>query len=133
MKTRGLRNYNPGNIRLGSAWKGMRREQTDPAFVQFVAPVWGLRALVRVLRNYQRKHGLNTIRQIINRWAPPSENDTEAYVDSVAQYVGIDPDQAIDVVQIMPRLVAAIVKHENGIQPYSAALIGQAILLERTA
>lgn len=125
---RGIRNHNPGNIRRsGDAWQGLAPVQADPAFFQFVDPVYGIRALVRILDNYQRKHGLRTVRQIINRWAPPVENDTGAYVAHAARALGVDPDASIDVRDHMAALVRVIIQHENGQQPYSGAQIAQGI------
>lgn len=127
---RGIRNNNPGNIRHSSAqWDGMRETQTDSAFVQFTSPVYGLRALAKLLFNYQRLYGINTVRGIISRWAPSSENNTEAYIFVVANALNVDPDGPLDMRSVMPDLVAAIVKHENGTQPYSLATIGDGIAL----
>ena len=96
---------------------------------QFSAPMFGIRALAVILRNYQRKHGLKTIRAIIARWAPPSENDTEAYVAAVARATGFAADAALDLEDptTLAALVEAIIEHENGEQPYSDALIEQAV------
>jgi len=129
--TRGIRNNNPGNIRKGSSrWQGMSKDQSkDKAFVQFDNPVYGIRALTKLLKNYQSRYNLNTIREIINRWAPPIENDTGSYVDNVARIVGVNPDAAINVNDHMVPLVKAIIKHENGEQPYSAEIISQGISL----
>lgn len=127
MTPRGVRNRNPGNIRHSSArWLGMAAKQTDPDFVQFTAPKWGIRALYRVLRTYQVKHGLATIAEIIGRWAPPNENDTGAYARAVAKACGVAPDDVIDVVTdkaMAAKLVMAIIRHENGQQPYSLSEI----------
>lgn len=128
MKTpRGIRNHNPGNIdRTGDKWQGMAADQSsDKRFVVFVAPHWGIRALAKVLLSYQRKHGLKTIRGIIDRWAPPVENNTDAYVDQVAKACGVEPDDTIDIHNkaVMRELVTSIIKHENGKQPYGAAVI----------
>ena len=118
---RGIRNNNPGNIRHGSSqWQGMSADQSkDDAFVQFDSPVYGIRALTKLIKNYQSRHGLNTIRQIINRWAPPTENITSAYVDHVAREVGINADAPIDVNDHIVPIVKTIIKHENGENPYS--------------
>lgn len=130
MAARGIRNKNPGNIRHGSSkWQGMAPTQTDSAFVQFTDERYGIRALAKLLQNYQSRYDLNTVREIINRWAPPSENDTGAYVRSVAGRVGVNPDAAINVNDYMPELVTAIIKHENGVQPYSAETIAEGIAL----
>lgn len=129
-QARGIRNNNPGNIRHGrDRWQGMRDEQTDPDFIQFIAPEWGIRAMARLLLNYQALHGLRTVREIINRWAPPSENDTGAYVRHVAARLGVDPDEHIAVSDYLRPLVETIIKHENGLQPYSAATIARGLEL----
>ncbi|MBC2658309.1 structural protein [Pseudomonas sp. MSSRFD41] len=118
---RGIRNFNPGNIRhvKGTRWQGMSANQNDAAFVQFTGAQWGIRALARTLITYQDKHQLRTIRQIIGRWAPPNENNTESYIRQVATRVGVSPDTRIDVYdyRTMRALVEAIVRHENGSGP----------------
>lgn len=85
--TRGIRNCNPLNIRRSSDhWRGLRSTQDDPEFCQFVAPVWGVRAAFRILLSYQKRVGRPlTIREIITRWAPPSENNTASYVGAVCR------------------------------------------------
>lgn len=124
---RGIRNHNPGNIRRTSdAWQGMAPVQTDAAFVQFLAPEYGIRALAKVLVNYSSR-GLRTVRQIIGTWAPPNENDTGAYVAQVARALGVGPDDPIDVRARLPQLVPAIIRHENGQQPYPAEVIAEGI------
>lgn len=131
-RQRGIRNNNPGNIRRSNdAWQGLAPVQTDPEFFVFDSPEMGLRALTRVLKNYQARHGLNTIRQIINRWAPPTENDTGAYVRNMEQWTGFDADQPLDLNQayVLGALVPAIIRMENGIQPYPDALIAKGISL----
>lgn len=119
---RGIRNNNPGNIRWGDDWKGLVPEgqRTDKAFCQFIKPEYGVRAMIVILRNYQRRHGLNTIRSIINRWAPTNENNTQAYIDSVAKATGTTPDQKVDTgdSRFMMKLLQAIIRYENGVQPY---------------
>ncbi|PXZ95415.1 structural protein, partial [Pseudomonas aeruginosa] len=86
---------------------------------------------------YQDKHALRTIRQIISRWAPPSENNTESYIRQVAARVGVAPDARIDVYdyRTMRTLVEAIVRHENGPGPlpegswYGEGLINEGLHL----
>lgn len=133
MAPRGIRNHNPGNLRRSAdQWQGLAPPdlQTDPDFFVFAAPEWGIRALAKVLLNYQSRHGLATMRQIITRWAPPSENDTAAYVRSVSMKAGIGADDAIDLYarrDLLTRLVAAIIVHENGVQPYTVAQLNDGI------
>lgn len=114
---RGIRNNNPGNIELtGDKWVGLSPTQTDGRFAQFTEMRWGVRALAITLKNYDRKYGLDTVRGIINRWAPSVENNTGAYVNAVAQAVGVSPEATIDLDDrdTMFRLVRAIIAHENG-------------------
>lgn len=128
---RGIRNNNPGNIRHGDKWQGLADKQTDAAFCVFKAPEWGIRALVKILRNYQTKHGLKTVESIINRFAPQIENDTSSYILSVCQVLDVKPRDVIDVFEpgIMINLLKAVIRHENGIQPYSDEVLKKSIEL----
>lgn len=128
---RGLRNNNPGNIeRNHIGWNGMSQDQSaDSRFIVFESPEWGIRALGRVLVNYQKLYGINTVRGLINRWAPTHENDTDSYVNAVASSVGVQADQVITVKDHLLPLSKAIIHHENGIQPYSDALLNQGLAL----
>ena len=115
---RGVRNKNPGNIRKGNDWQGLVLNGDDPAFDQFISPEMGFRALARVLLSYQRKHGLKTVRQIIARWAPPNENQTDMYIRFVATSLGVTPDQEIELTRHNLFVIAkAIARKENGRQP----------------
>lgn len=119
MKTpRGIRNCNPGNIRVTKdKWKGLRSVQTDREFFQFVEMKWGYRALIRTLQNYRKRHNCMTIADFIRRWAPSNENNTTAYIRSVCSQLGVPsvyiPD--VDDRDTMCTLAAAISKHENGV------------------
>lgn len=116
--SRGLRNNNPLNIRKNSTkWQGLAEAQTDKAFFVFVAPEWGYRAALRTLQNYNRVHGLTSIRQWISRWAPAVENDTEAYIDFVCNKTDM-PESACPRISnkvVMCSIVAAMSHFENGV------------------
>jgi hypothetical protein len=130
MDPRGVRLNNPGNIRHSTRpWLGQSRLQPDPDFVNFIAPEYGIRAIVKTVLTYQADDGCKTIRQIIDRWAPPNENDTSAYVDDVAERCNVSPDQPVDThdKDVMTALVEAIIRHENGDQPYPPNLITLAL------
>jgi hypothetical protein len=127
--TRGLVNNNPGNIRKnGTAWRGAIAG-SDPAFVTFDTPQDGIRAMAKVLLTYQRQHGLDTIAELLERWAPAVENDSFAYIDDVATRLGIDPDERIDLDDPMKlaALCGAIIRHENGVQPYADAVLAAGV------
>lgn len=116
--SRGLDNNNPGNIRLSRVrYKGERTVSTDPEFRQFESIEWGYRAIFMLLYTYHRRHGCRTLRQMIDRYAPPSENPTSAYLQFVSQRSGIDPDYVIDVGNgaDMVEVVCAISHFENGV------------------
>lgn len=120
---RGIRNNNPGNIRKSATqWEGTSSVQGDDAFVTFETPEHGIRAMARVLQTYRDKYGLDTVAKIISRWAPDVENDTEAYIKSVSAQIGVRPNAKLNPGQV-PALIAAIIKHENGGNPYSAQQI----------
>ena len=102
MKTlpRGLRNNNPLNIRhSASRWQGARVEQTDKAFVQFTSMTMGYRAAWRILETYYKhfeaQHKPFTPRNIIYRWAPPNENDSEAYLRRVCRLTNLAGNEAL--------------------------------------
>ncbi|WP_372165356.1 structural protein P5 [Xanthomonas euvesicatoria] len=133
---RGVRNNNPGNIdRTGVAWQGEDRTAAARArearFAVFDTPEYGFRALVKTLLTYQRKHDLRTVRGIINRWAPPVENDTGAYVREVAKALGVEVDQRISVEAPATafQLAKAIAKHENGANFWGDAVIWDGVEL----
>lgn len=120
MESRGIRNCNPGNIRITKdKWKGLREVQTDNDFFQFVTMAYGYRALLRTLQNYRKRHGCQTIAEFIRRWAPPSENNTITYIRFVIDKLGVSPDWVpkIDDKASMCMIAYAISYYENGVEP----------------
>lgn len=114
---RGLRNNNPGNIRHSSErWQG-EVATTDKSFKAFESMAHGYRAIFKLLYNYQHRYRLNTIRELVGRWAPPNENDTDNYVDRVAKWSGVGADQRVDALNMaqMTAIVAAMSRMENGV------------------
>ena len=120
MEPRGIRNCNPGNIRITKdKWQGLREVQEDKEFFQFKAMKWGYRALLRTLQNYRKRHGCETIADFIRRWAPPSENNTMTYIRFVANKLGVSPDWIPNVEDkaSMCMMAYAISFFENGVEP----------------
>ena len=117
-KTRAYNNCNPGNIRLdGTTWQGEVNPSQDPDFKQFISMDWGYRAIFVNLRSYINS-GINTINTMINTWAPASDNnDTTAYINSVVQQSGYDPNQTISVsdADAMQAIAKAISYVESGV------------------
>lgn len=115
---RGIRNCNPGNIRITKdKWQGLREEQTDSSFFQFKEMKWGYRALMRTLQNYRKLHGCNTISDFIRRWAPENENNTSGYISRVCSEMQVPTTFVPDVnnKETMCAFAAAISQVENGI------------------
>lgn len=83
----GIRLNNPANIRCGSSWLGLSKEPKSKSFCTFDDTVFGIRALLVVLRTYHYKHKKNTIAQVIHRFAPLSENNTYAYIANVQKFL----------------------------------------------
>ena len=114
---RGLRNNNPGNIRInGDLFQGEVRPSRDKSFKQFETMAYGYRAIFKILSNYYRNYKLDTIRKMIGRWAPPKENHTEKYIQFVSDYAGIPADDPININnrEQMIRIVAGMSRFENG-------------------
>ncbi|HCM9607657.1 TPA: hypothetical protein N5N82_004637 [Enterobacter kobei] len=118
---RGIRNNNPGNLEFSKTNPWVGQTGDDGRFAKFETPEHGIRALGRNLLSYQRQ-GIDTVSDIINRWAPPSDNNnTDAYIKAVCAQLGVTPDQQLDASNpdTLKALCAAIIQHENGSQPYS--------------
>lgn len=133
---RGVRNNNPGNIdRSSTVWQGedrsMAARTAEHRFAVFKSAAYGFRALGKVLQTYRSRHGLTTIRGIVNRWAPPVENDTDAYVAQVAKAVGVSADAEVDVRRMEHAfpIAKAIAKHENGAHYWTDDVIREGLRL----
>lgn len=96
MYTTDIKRNNPGNIRPSKiAWAGEQTRKGQP-FCEFVTIEYGCRAMLKLLTRYIDKHKLRTSREIISRWAPPTDgNNTEGYIQAVARLSGIKPNVII--------------------------------------
>lgn len=117
---RGYRNNNPLNLRRSSdKWRGLEPVQRDKQFFQFIRMCYGWRAALVTIRTYIVKYRLKTVEDIISRWAPCSENDTDEYIARVCRKSGfirnahIFPNSELD----MYSLVSAMAAVENGYFP----------------
>ena len=119
---RGYRNNNPLNIRknAANAWKGKVVPGTDSAFEQFISMPYGYRAALYLIRKYIGQ-GNNTIRKIVTKWAPPSENNTSSYVSNVAKRSGINADAVLSRTDMdsLCKIAYAMAWSENGKAPAS--------------
>jgi hypothetical protein len=110
--TLGIRNNNPGNLRPGDNWQGMAGVNQN--FIVFENIVMGIRALATDLSNKFYK-GLNTVSKIISVYAPPSENNTTAYINAVCSKLSVTPNEhLVWTKELLSKFVRAVIQHENG-------------------
>jgi len=115
-----LRNNNPGNIRPdGSSWQGMIGIDGKNNFVRFSAFIWGVRALIKQVRDADLgKHNIRSIRRLIEKYSPVSDNNklvVENYIKALQRHTGftddIIPDDSKDTVY---KISTGIANHESG-------------------
>lgn len=130
---RGLRNNNPLNIRKGQHWIGESLNQTDEDFVIFLDMVYGVRAAFVILHTYMESYHINTVRMIIQRWAPPVENDTNRYIAFVCERLNVSPDTVLDWYdrESMMALFNAMSKMETGVELNQVLVIKGYALAQR--
>lgn len=113
---------NPGNLR---SWGNM---PTSGGFAVFPSTESGLSAMGKQLQLYG-KRGNDTIAGIISKYAPSSENNTQAYIDDVSKRTGFAPNQHLDLNDqaVLSKLMSAMTKHENNKTNYSPDQIKQVL------
>ncbi|UPK82577.1 structural protein [Proteus vulgaris] len=133
---RGERNNNPGNIDYNprNKWKGLVGIETgvpNPRFCVFESAEYGIRAIYKLTQTYQRKYGLNSVSAIINKYAPPIENNTTGYITRASKEIGVGINDKINTQskQVAISLAKAIVGVELGYQPYADKVYEDAWLL----
>lgn len=124
---RGIRNNNPGNLNYVGQAGAAKESGANGRFAVFQTAEEGLRALGNQLRLYGTR-GINSVRAIISKFAPASENNTKAYINSVSGGLGVGADAALNLndPRVLQSLMGAIIKVENGKNPYSAEMIAAA-------
>lgn len=135
MPALGIRLNNPGNLEQGQPWKGLAEKQLHSRFCTFVSPVFGIRAMARVLIGYQTRHDLRTLDQIIAKYAPKynnngtRENDTASYINFVAKSTGFSRAETLDLTDAdtLAKLIPAMIRMEQGSMPYTKEEIAEAI------
>lgn len=111
--TRSWRNNNPGNISYGEFARQEGAIGTDGRFAIFPSADVGRQAQVDLLRT--SKYQALSIAQAITRWAPPSENDSEAYIAAVISQTGFPREQKLSSMSIgqLGQLADAMAQHEG--------------------
>ena len=113
---RGIRNNNPGNLRIGpSGWQNKVpiAQNSDGEFEQFYSYEYGIRAMTKLLINYMAS-GRDTIASIITKYAPATENNTRSYIQKVSQRTGYPSNMRLNPSKpVLEKLVEAMAWHEN--------------------
>lgn len=100
---------NPGNIRATNInWTG--KGAPHRGFETFATPQDGANAMATNMRSYLERNPDMTVAQMIARWAPPSENNTDAYIRTVAESTGVNPAMPLSEVLRDPLLGATVMK-----------------------
>ena len=109
----GIENNNPGNIKKGDNWEGM--VESDEEFVEFESPEYGIRAIAKILQTYSNEYKLDNIKKIINRYAPPKENDTKTYIKNMSEFTGFKPTEKLNLEdpETLSKLIKGIIRQEN--------------------
>lgn len=125
---RGVVNNNPMNLKDdGSPWQGWDKTSRDEDFIKFDNPEAGARAgMLNHLTHFER--GDNTVDKLLERASPRSDNpDFDEYADYVAEQMGVDRDEQIDLEDenIGNAFALAVVDFELGAgeDPWGGALI----------
>ena len=130
MIPRGIRNNNPGNLNFAGQKGAVLEPGPNARFARFPTPEAGLEALRNQLCRYIVRDGIDTVAGIIGKWAPPCENDTAAYIRSVARSLNVTSDAKLGppTPALLAKLMNAIIRFENGQNPYGplvARIAGQ--------
>jgi len=124
---RGIRNNNPGNLNYVGQQGATKEEGAGGRFAVFGSADEGLSALAKQLRLYGQR-GVKTIEGIISKFAPPSENNTKAYISNVSKSLGVGANQELDLTnpETLSKLMDAIIRIENGRNPYTKTQVSAA-------
>lgn len=113
--TRAERNNNPGNLNYAGQTGAVLEGGPNARFAKFGSTAEGVSALAKQLQRYGDR-GLDTISKIINKYAPSSENNTQAYIDALSKRLGVSGDQKLDLndSSTLTGLIKGIARHEAG-------------------
>lgn len=110
---RGIRDNNPMNLTYSP---GQGALGSEGRFGVYGSPVEGVAAAERQLLLYQDRDRLDTIAQIVAKWAPANENDTASYISQVSRDTGIRPNEHVDLHDnaTAMAIIEAMIKRETG-------------------
>ncbi|WP_320738739.1 hypothetical protein [Enterobacter roggenkampii] len=103
---------NPGNLRAAPGYETSNTKSGN--FAVFPTLDEGVLASARQLQIYGDR-GINTVREIAKKWAPPNENDTEEYIRHVVKTTGLGANDRLNLNDpaILAKLISAMAVKEG--------------------
>ena len=109
-----LSDFNPLNIRYSKSNHWFGQTGNHKGFCRFSRLEFGIRAAIVLLKNYYFNYNLRSISSIIKRYAPSTENDTDAYIAFVSHETHLGSDEKLNLVDLLYKVLPAMSKFESG-------------------
>lgn len=129
---RGIRNNNPGNLNYIGQNGATLEEHATPRFARFNSAFEGFAALGKQIKAYYNGTSkaagyqkLQSVEGIISRFAPASENNTQAYINKLSKMLGVGRGDSLNIQdpQVLATLMNGITQIENGKNPYAPEMV----------
>ncbi|CAI1594028.1 lytic transglycosylase [Serratia fonticola] len=129
---RGIRNNNPGNLNYVGQNGAQLEDHATPRFAKFKTAFDGFTALGKQIKAYytgtSKAAGyqkLQSVEDIISRFAPPKENNTQKYIDKLSKMMGVGRGETLNIhdPQVLAMLMNGITQIENGKNPYAPEMV----------
>lgn len=129
---RGIRNNNPGNLNYVGQNGATLEEHATPRFARFNSAFEGFAALGKQIKAYYNGTSkaagyqkLQSVEDIISRFAPASENNTQAYINKLSKMLGVGRGDSLNIQdpQVLATLMNGITQIENGKNPYAPEMV----------
>ncbi len=129
---RGIRNNNPGNLNYVGQNGATLEDHATPRFARFNSAFEGFAALGKQIKAYYNGTSkaagyqkLQSVEDIISRFAPASENNTQAYINKLSKMLGVGRGDSLNIQdpQVLATLMNGITQIENGKNPYAPDMV----------
>ncbi|HID9279649.1 lytic transglycosylase [Serratia sp. IR-2025] len=129
---RGIRNNNPGNLNYVGQNGAALEDHATPRFARFNSAFEGFAALGKQIKAYYNGTSkaagyqkLQSVEDIISRFAPASENNTQTYINKLSKMLGVGRGDSLNIQdpQVLATLMNGITQIENGKNPYAPEMV----------
>jgi len=129
---RGIRNNNPGNLNYVGQNGATLEDHATPRFARFNSAFEGFAALGKQIKAYYNGTSkaagyqkLQSVEDIISRFAPASENNTQAYINKLSKMLGVGRGDSLNIQdpKVLATLMNGITQIENGKNPYAPEMV----------